>query len=96
MILAGLKEKGVAAVFHYLPLNKSAYALQMAESSSIGCDVTSGGTAFNTLRRDKWRRMECPVTEDVSDRIVRLPFYTSMTEEEQGRVLEEIISGCLK
>jgi dTDP-4-amino-4,6-dideoxygalactose transaminase len=36
------------------------------------------------------------VTEDVSDRIVRLPFYTSMTEEEQRRVLEEIISGCFK
>jgi dTDP-4-amino-4,6-dideoxygalactose transaminase len=30
------------------------------------------------------------VTEDVSDRIVRLPFYTSMTEEEQGRVVEEV------
>jgi dTDP-4-amino-4,6-dideoxygalactose transaminase len=62
------------AVFHYLPLNKSAYALQMASSV--------------------WRMTECPVTEDVSDRIVRLPFYTSMTEEEQGRVLEELISGC--
>jgi dTDP-4-amino-4,6-dideoxygalactose transaminase len=78
--IARLKEKGVAAVFHYLPLNKSAYALRMA----------SGGSAFNTLRRDKWQMVECPVTEDVSDRIVRLPFYTSMTEEEQGRVVEEV------
>ena len=33
----------------------------------------------------------CPVTEDVSDRIVRLPFYTSMTEEEQGRVIQAVL-----
>jgi dTDP-4-amino-4,6-dideoxygalactose transaminase len=35
----------------------------------------------------KERKAECPVTEDVSDRLVRLPFYTSMTEEEYGRVI---------
>jgi dTDP-4-amino-4,6-dideoxygalactose transaminase len=77
--IARLREKGVAAVFHYLPLNKSAYALGMA----------SGG----------WRMAECPVTEDVSDRIVRLPFYTSMTDEEQGRVIRVVLewkSGKMK
>jgi dTDP-4-amino-4,6-dideoxygalactose transaminase len=68
--IASLKEKGVTAVFHYLPLNKSAYALQMAENG--------------------WRRTDCPVTEDVSDRIVRLPFYMSMSAEEQGRVIDEV------
>ena len=68
--IARLKEKGVTAVFHYLPLNRSAYAMKMVESG--------------------WRMAECPVTEDVSDRIVRLPFYTSMTEEEQGRVIDEV------
>lgn len=30
---------------------------------------------------------DCPVTEDVSDRLVRLPFYNDMTEEEQMTVL---------
>lgn len=30
---------------------------------------------------------DCPVTEQVSDRIVRLPFYTQMTEAEQSRVM---------
>lgn len=30
---------------------------------------------------------DCPVTEDVSDRLVRLPFYNDMTEEEQMAVL---------
>jgi len=69
--IARLKELGVTAVFHYLPLNKSAYALGMASSG--------------------WRRTDCPVTEDVSDRIVRLPFYTSMTEEEQGRVIQAVL-----
>jgi dTDP-4-amino-4,6-dideoxygalactose transaminase len=69
--IARLKEKGVTAVFHYLPLNKSAYALQMAENG--------------------WRRTDCPVTEDVSDRIVRLPFYMSMSAEEQGRVIQAVL-----
>lgn len=68
--IARLKEKGVTAVFHYLPLNKSAYARQMADAG--------------------WQSTDCPVTEDVSDRIVRIPFYTSMTEDEQGKVIDEI------
>ncbi|HML22656.1 MAG TPA: dTDP-4-amino-4,6-dideoxygalactose transaminase [Aggregatilinea sp.] len=33
----------------------------------------------------------CPVTEDISDRLVRLPFYNSMTPEEQTRVIEAIL-----
>ncbi|MDA0349563.1 MAG: DegT/DnrJ/EryC1/StrS family aminotransferase [Verrucomicrobia bacterium] len=31
-----------------------------------------------------WGIADCPVTEDVSDRIVRLPFYTSMKEEDHN------------
>ncbi len=31
---------------------------------------------------------DCPVTEDVSDRLLRLPFYSSLTEAEQARVVE--------
>jgi dTDP-4-amino-4,6-dideoxygalactose transaminase len=68
--IACLKEKGITAVFHYLPLNRSEYAARMAN--------------------DGWRMVECPVTEDVSDRIVRLPFYTSMTEEDQERVIKVV------
>jgi dTDP-4-amino-4,6-dideoxygalactose transaminase len=33
---------------------------------------------------------DCPVTEDVSDRLVRLPFYNDMTEAEQERVVAAI------
>lgn len=35
---------------------------------------------------------DCPVTEDLSDRLVRLPFYFQMTEEQQARVVEAILS----
>jgi dTDP-4-amino-4,6-dideoxygalactose transaminase len=73
--IARLKEKGVTAVFHYLPLNRSAYALGMASSG--------------------WQSTDCPVTEDVSDRIVRLPFYTSITEDEQGSVID-VVRECEK
>jgi dTDP-4-amino-4,6-dideoxygalactose transaminase len=30
---------------------------------------------------------DCPVTEDISDRLLRLPFYNDMTESEQARVV---------
>jgi dTDP-4-amino-4,6-dideoxygalactose transaminase len=33
---------------------------------------------------------DCPVTEDVSDRLLRLPFYNSMTGEDQAGVIEAL------
>jgi len=69
--IAHLRERGVTAVFHYLPLNQSAYARSMADRG--------------------WKMAECPVTEDVSDRLVRLPFYTSMSAEEQGKVIQTVL-----
>jgi dTDP-4-amino-4,6-dideoxygalactose transaminase len=39
---------------------------------------------------------DCPVTEDVSDRLVRLPFYNSMSEDEQMYVVETIQALNLK
>jgi dTDP-4-amino-4,6-dideoxygalactose transaminase len=33
---------------------------------------------------------DCPVTEDVSARLVRLPFYTDLTREDQERVIEAV------
>jgi dTDP-4-amino-4,6-dideoxygalactose transaminase len=35
---------------------------------------------------------DCPITEDVSDRLVRLPFYKDLNEEDQSRVIELIRS----
>ncbi|MGL5096548.1 MAG: dTDP-4-amino-4,6-dideoxygalactose transaminase, partial [Planctomycetia bacterium] len=33
---------------------------------------------------------DCPVTEDVAERLVRLPFFTDMTEDEQTRVVAAV------
>ena len=33
---------------------------------------------------------DCPVTESVSDRLVRLPFYTGLTQKDQDRVIQSI------
>lgn len=41
-------------------------------------------------RRFGGRQGQCPVTEDVSDRLVRLPFYNRLSESEQDLVLETI------
>jgi dTDP-4-amino-4,6-dideoxygalactose transaminase len=32
----------------------------------------------------------CPVTERVSDRLVRLPLYVSMTDDEQSHVVDAV------
>lgn len=34
----------------------------------------------------------CPVTEDISDRLLRLPFFTGLTPEQQARVIERVSS----
>ena len=65
--IAHLKERGVQAVFHYLPLHLS----PMGEKF--------GGREGN-----------CPVTESVSDRLLRLPFYTNLTDEDQKSVIEAL------
>ncbi len=33
---------------------------------------------------------DCPVTEDISDRLLRLPFYNSLSADEQAQVIEAI------
>jgi dTDP-4-amino-4,6-dideoxygalactose transaminase len=35
---------------------------------------------------------DCPVTEDVSDRLLRLPFFNDLTEADQAEVIEAIIA----
>ena len=35
---------------------------------------------------------DCPVTETVSDRLVRLPFYTTLSSDDQGRVIDAVRS----
>ncbi|MBX2847248.1 MAG: dTDP-4-amino-4,6-dideoxygalactose transaminase [Acidiferrobacterales bacterium] len=35
----------------------------------------------------------CPVTKDISDRLIRLPFYTGMKSSEQLQIIDEIIKA---
>ncbi len=41
------------------------------------------------------RAGQCPVTEALSDRLIRLPFYNSLREDEQARVIEAVIEAPL-
>ena len=43
-------------------------------------------------RRFGGREGDCPVTESISDRLLRLPFYTGLSEAEQQRVVETILA----
>jgi dTDP-4-amino-4,6-dideoxygalactose transaminase len=63
-LIAHLKQRGIQAVFHYLPLHLSAVGRRFG--GHVG---------------------QCPVTEQVSDRLLRLPLFAGMTEEEQDRVI---------
>jgi dTDP-4-amino-4,6-dideoxygalactose transaminase len=66
-LIGHLGERGIMAVFHYLPLHLS----------DMG-------------RKFGGRPGDCPVTEDVSDRLLRLPFYNDLTEADQDRVCTAI------
>jgi dTDP-4-amino-4,6-dideoxygalactose transaminase len=33
---------------------------------------------------------DCPVSESVSERLVRLPFFTAISQADQGRVIETV------
>lgn len=60
-----LKERGVYAVFHYVPLHSSEAGLKYGRVSG-----------------------EMTVTDTMSDRLLRLPLYYEMTEEDVDRVAE--------
>ena len=62
-----LADRGVHAVFHYIPLNLS----------SMGREL--GGVPG-----------QCPVAENASARLVRLPFFTGLSETNQAYTIEMI------
>ncbi len=41
-------------------------------------------------RRMGGRKGACPVSEEKSERLVRLPFFNSLSEEDQGKVIQAI------
>jgi dTDP-4-amino-4,6-dideoxygalactose transaminase len=66
-LIEHLKQRDIAAVFHYLPLHLSEMGAQF------------GG-----------RPGDCPVTESVSDRLIRLPFFNELHPETQNRIVTAI------
>jgi dTDP-4-amino-4,6-dideoxygalactose transaminase len=37
------------------------------------------------------RTGECPVTEDISDRLLRLPFYNDLSDQDQDEVIDRVV-----
>ncbi len=48
---------------------------------------------LSSYARARWggKPGDCPVTEDLSERLVRLPFFNSMTQTEQDKVIEAVL-----
>lgn len=64
-----LKERGILAIFHYVPLHTSPMGEKLG-----------------------YRRGMLPVTEEISERVLRLPFYYELEEDDAGTVVKEIFS----
>lgn len=65
--IAYLREKGIHAAFHYLPLHRSEFG-----------------------RRYSGSEADCPVSTDVSGRLVRLPFFTGLAPGDQARIIDAV------
>jgi len=63
-LMAHLKQNGISAVFHYVPLHTSVMG-----------------------RNFGYREGDLPLTEDLSERLLRLPFYADISRDEQMRVV---------
>ncbi len=63
-LMAHLKQRGISAVFHYVPLHTSVMG-----------------------KRFGYREGDLPLTENLSARLLRLPFYPDITRDEQMRVV---------
>lgn len=68
-LITHLRERGILAVFHYLPLHLS----------EMG-------------RRFGGRPGQCPVTEDATDRLLRLPFFTGLSAADQDEVIDAVLA----
>ncbi len=68
-LIAHLAQRGILAVFHYLPLHLS----------KMG-------------RRYGGRPGDCPVSEEMSDRLLRLPLFNDLREDEQSEVIDAVKS----
>ncbi|MGV9199641.1 MAG: dTDP-4-amino-4,6-dideoxygalactose transaminase [Promethearchaeia archaeon] len=66
-LMDNLKEEGIQAVFHYIPLH----------SSPMG-------------KKFGYQEEDLPITESISKRLLRLPFYYNLTKDQQDFVINKI------
>ncbi|QDU75409.1 dTDP-4-amino-4,6-dideoxygalactose transaminase [Bremerella volcania] len=71
-LLKRLKNVGIGAAFHYIPLHNSPMGMQV---QPIVADL--------------------PITEDASGRLLRLPMFVELTEDEQQYVVDHL-AACLQ
>lgn len=67
-LMAHLKQQGIRAVFHYVPLHNAPMGKRFGYSTG-----------------------DLPITEELSGRVLRLPFYTDITREAQMRVVQQAL-----
>lgn len=67
-LIQELKQKNIAAYFHYVPLHSAPFGKQMG-----------------------YKEEDCPVTEDISSRLLRLPLHANLTIDDAKYVCE-----CIK
>ncbi|NUU97595.1 dTDP-4-amino-4,6-dideoxygalactose transaminase [Marinitoga sp. 1138] len=68
-----LKEKGIQALFHYIPLHISPMGKKLG-----------------------YKEGDLPITEDVSKRILRLPFHLHLTDKEIEYIIKSIYDILMK
>jgi dTDP-4-amino-4,6-dideoxygalactose transaminase len=69
-VLTSMRDRGVHATFHFVPLHDS-----------------PGGRRFAA------RDLPCPVSDRISGRLLRLPFYTDITDAEVDEVVDAFLSA---
>jgi dTDP-4-amino-4,6-dideoxygalactose transaminase len=68
MVMRGLREAGIQAIFHYVPLHASPMGMRLG-----------------------YKVGDLPITEDLSGRLLRLPFYNDISKIQQDYVINNII-----
>ncbi len=75
-----------------MPSSKSRQALisHLAGSWDSGCVSLSAAASLSDGFRFGGRQGDCPVTEDLADRLLRFPFFTGMSSSEQAQVIDAV------
>ena len=70
-LLDHLRQQGIGAVFHYVPLHTSPMGMRFGYEPG-----------------------DLPVTEELSGRLLRLPLFNALTDEELAHIVKQVTAGC--